>query len=117
MAENHECDENCVCPVHKTPLIYSPSQDDHACQDGECPYGSGGANPMRVGLTFSRDPEIQDFHSEAMLDMDRAKALMANYSPAMLVHMSQWCTRRARDKTLTPEDASFRPLEEDPDPR
>ncbi|MGW3246523.1 hypothetical protein [Streptomyces sp. NPDC001070] len=37
----HQCDELCVCPVHKTPLIYWPAGNDHACQDAECRYGHG----------------------------------------------------------------------------
>jgi hypothetical protein len=39
----HACDDGCVCPIHHTPLYYSPAQDDHACQDITCEYGHGGA--------------------------------------------------------------------------
>lgn len=42
MTGPHRCDESCVCPVHGTPLIYSPHWDDHACQDVNCRYGHGG---------------------------------------------------------------------------
>lgn len=37
----HECDEFCVCPIHGTPLVYSPAGNDHACQAIECRYGHG----------------------------------------------------------------------------
>jgi hypothetical protein len=37
----HVCDDRCTCPVHDTPLIYSPTQDDHACQDVTCKHGHG----------------------------------------------------------------------------
>lgn len=39
----HVCNDGCMCPVHRTPLIYSPASDDHACQDIACEYGHGGA--------------------------------------------------------------------------
>ena len=39
----HVCDDACICPVHRTPLIYWPAGDDHACQDITCRYGHGGA--------------------------------------------------------------------------
>lgn len=35
------CDGRCVCPIHRTPLIYWPAGDDHACQDVDCRYGRG----------------------------------------------------------------------------
>lgn len=43
------CGDECVCPVHGTPLIYWPARDDHACQDANCRYGHGmkGAGPVR----------------------------------------------------------------------
>lgn len=34
----HLCDESCLCPVHKTDLIYSPHYDLHACQDKTCTH-------------------------------------------------------------------------------
>jgi hypothetical protein len=37
----HRCNERCVCPIHGTPLIYAPTLDDHACQDGDCVLGGG----------------------------------------------------------------------------
>ena len=38
---DHACDEFCRCPVHRTPMIYAPSADEHACQDIDCEYGHG----------------------------------------------------------------------------
>jgi hypothetical protein len=38
---NLPCDERCVCPVHGTPLLYSPAGDEHACQDVNCRHGHG----------------------------------------------------------------------------
>jgi hypothetical protein len=35
------CDDRCVCPVHGTPLIYSPAGDEHACRDVNCRHGHG----------------------------------------------------------------------------
>lgn len=37
----HECDDNCICPIHKTPLFYAPISNIHACQDVECIHGHG----------------------------------------------------------------------------
>ncbi len=37
----HRCTDRCRCPVHKTPLIYWPGGDDHACQDADCEYAQG----------------------------------------------------------------------------
>jgi len=45
----HVCDDGCVCPVHPTPLYYSPAADDHACQDITCEYGHGGAAAGAIG--------------------------------------------------------------------
>lgn len=41
MTVPHECDEHCVCPVHRCPMIYVPVTDDHACDDKACEYGLG----------------------------------------------------------------------------
>ena len=38
---NHRCGLLCVCPVHKTPLLYSAASDDHACQVTDCPNAQG----------------------------------------------------------------------------
>lgn len=35
------CDERCVCPVHDTPLLFSPASGEHACQDADCRHGHG----------------------------------------------------------------------------
>lgn len=40
-AEQHRRDRYCVCPEHRTPMIYWPMGDDHACQDVTCEYGHG----------------------------------------------------------------------------
>jgi hypothetical protein len=42
----HRCDEECVCPIHGTPLFYWPHGDDHACQDIDCRYGHGMADEL-----------------------------------------------------------------------
>ena len=47
----HVCDDACTCPVHRTPLIYWPAGDDHACQDITCRYGHGGALDGPEGWT------------------------------------------------------------------
>lgn len=39
--DRHTCGNDCACPIHRTPLIYSPAGDDHACQDAACEHGSG----------------------------------------------------------------------------
>ena len=39
--DRHVCGDDCVCPIHGTPLIYSPAGDDHACQDVSCEHGGG----------------------------------------------------------------------------
>lgn len=35
------CDDRCVCPLHRTPLIYWPAGEDHACQDVNCQFRHG----------------------------------------------------------------------------
>lgn len=35
------CDEQCVCPVHGTPLIFWPAENRHACRDVNCRHGHG----------------------------------------------------------------------------
>jgi hypothetical protein len=37
----HRCTPSCICPVHRTRLLYSAAVDDHACQDAECVYADG----------------------------------------------------------------------------
>jgi hypothetical protein len=49
----HRCDERCTCPVHGTPLIYWPTGDDHACQDGGCAYAHGMADLELLGYLGS----------------------------------------------------------------
>jgi hypothetical protein len=51
MLTRHVCGVECMCPVHGTPLIYSPAQDDHACQDITCEYGHGMDCPKGESLT------------------------------------------------------------------
>jgi hypothetical protein len=46
----HVCDDDCVCPIHHTPLYYAPASNDHACQDSACQWGAGGLNPGRTAL-------------------------------------------------------------------
>lgn len=41
---NVPCDDRCVCPLHRTPLIYWPAGEDHACSDVNCEYGHGMKN-------------------------------------------------------------------------
>lgn len=45
MYKAHFCDEQCVCPIHGTPLFYSPRGDEHACQGVACVHGHGGLIP------------------------------------------------------------------------
>lgn len=42
---NHTCGERCVCPIHGTPLLYAPAQDEHACQDPDCKHAHGIVEP------------------------------------------------------------------------
>jgi len=37
----HRCDDQCVCPIHHTPLFYSPQFRKHACQDPDCVHAHG----------------------------------------------------------------------------
>lgn len=46
----HECGDDCACPVHGTPLIYWPAGDDHACQDPACEYAHGGMSEVLAAL-------------------------------------------------------------------
>lgn len=41
MTEKHECDELCICPIHKTSLWYAPASNEHACQNPSCEYANG----------------------------------------------------------------------------
>lgn len=47
----HRCTDRCRCPIHKTPLLYWPAGDDHACQDADCEYATGfkPVEPMPAG--------------------------------------------------------------------
>lgn len=57
-SKQHRCDERCVCPVHDTPLFYSPSNDDHACTDVDCVHGHGGLTPgVDPAWYEAEDPE------------------------------------------------------------
>lgn len=51
--EQHRCDEYCVCPVHRTPMIYWPQGDEHACQDVTCEYGHG-FERAQAGIEYRR---------------------------------------------------------------
>lgn len=46
----HACDEDCICPTHQSALYYAPAADDHACQDPDCEWGSGGFNPAKHAM-------------------------------------------------------------------
>lgn len=39
---SHVCGELCICPRHKTPLVYHRPSDEHACQDSTCVFAHGG---------------------------------------------------------------------------
>lgn len=41
VAEKHQCDKQCVCPIHKISLWYSRTADDHVCPDPKCKYAKG----------------------------------------------------------------------------
>jgi hypothetical protein len=51
----HRCTDQCVCPIHGTPLIYAPESGEHACQDATCVHGHG---------LQSGDPRTPDPRSE-----------------------------------------------------
>lgn len=56
----HECDEHCICPVHRTPMEYVPRTDDHACGDLACEYGYGNWRQMAT-RAWKRDLELSRF--------------------------------------------------------
>lgn len=75
----HYCDERCACPVHGTPLIYSPAAGDHACQDITCEYGHGGWPRSRddwpwliLGEAFPAGPLFLDLTPEQRERQQRA---------------------------------------------
>lgn len=37
----HECTEQCVCPIHATQALYSRYWDTHACQKTDCVNSEG----------------------------------------------------------------------------
>jgi len=45
--DHHTCGDRCVCPVHRTPMLYSSSARLHACQDPDCEH-AGGVNLDRL---------------------------------------------------------------------
>lgn len=56
--EPHVCDEFCRCPVHRTPAIYWPQGDDHACQDVTCEYGHGFYR-AQAGIEYRRAERLR----------------------------------------------------------
>jgi hypothetical protein len=42
----HRCDDDCTCPIHKTPLFYAPASNEHACQDPDCIHAQGLQRPL-----------------------------------------------------------------------
>jgi len=40
-AGRHICNKFCRCPVHGSDMLYSPSEDLHACVDITCRYAHG----------------------------------------------------------------------------
>lgn len=56
----HRCDERCVCPVHQTPLLYSPSHNDHGCLDAACVHGHGGIDSLSSWApSWLADPALE----------------------------------------------------------
>ena len=55
MTELHRCHDGCVCPIHRTPLLYAPAHDQHACQDPKCVHAHGivGPSPEEVRSVFA----------------------------------------------------------------
>jgi hypothetical protein len=38
---SHRCDSTCICPIHKTQLLYSKYFNQHACIDNTCIHAHG----------------------------------------------------------------------------
>lgn len=47
---------------------------------------------------------MDEFAEEMAVHMRAVKAEMANFSPAMLIHIARWCEFQARNKVLAPTD-------------
>lgn len=50
----HACDAFCVCPIHLTPLLYSPHHGTHACQDPDCIHAHGIIHTIPLGRLLPR---------------------------------------------------------------
>lgn len=63
---SHRCDFRCVCPIHGTPLYYSPSTKKHACQDPECEHAHGMRPTPRLDFTTNTlgDRVPHEYHDE-----------------------------------------------------
>jgi hypothetical protein len=53
------------------------------------------------------DENPQELGPVEQANVKEAKDRMANFSPAMLLHMRQWCEMKAKEKRLLPSDFMF----------
>lgn len=61
MGTGHRCDADCRCPVHGTPLLYSPAADVHACQDPGCALAHGARRTLTLTPFDTEYTAMDDF--------------------------------------------------------
>jgi hypothetical protein len=71
----HRCAEECVCPIHGTPLIYWPHGNDHVCQDVDCRYGQRMAEQPIPGEFLPGGPGYEAFQQKILDDISAAYGL------------------------------------------
>lgn len=77
----HMCDDDCRCPVHRTPLIYHPAGDDHACQDITCEHARGGLDPVLAALDRIGMGWLGAFQQQGFEDVAGVVKLAQNQEP------------------------------------
>lgn len=61
MAEEHRCDEKCVCSIHDLPMFYHKPTDDHACQNSDCEFALGMREYSVLSQLKTAKKEQQEF--------------------------------------------------------
>jgi hypothetical protein len=76
----HRCGSACICPIHRTPLLYWPaSRDQHACQNADCVHAHGIIKEDRMDNRYDgfevppRPTTDEEFAALPRLDMRAAR--------------------------------------------
>ena len=56
----HECMEKCICPEHRTQMLYSKREKLHACPDPDCVFAHGYENAKWADPNHNVLQDIRD---------------------------------------------------------